>query len=58
MSDDKNKTGSPDSKRISTNEPYEVKYWTEELGCTAKELQNAIDEVGTSVVAVKKQLEK
>lgn len=58
MSDDKNKTGSPDSKRISTTEPYEVKYWTKELGCSEKQLKDAIAKAGSTVATVKKQLEK
>ena len=38
------------------NEDYEVKYWVRELGVTRDELQKAIDKVGDSAAAVRKQL--
>lgn len=58
MADDKNKIGSPDSKRININEPYEVSYWCGQFGCTKAELINAVNAVGTSIDAVRRFLGK
>jgi hypothetical protein len=38
------------------HEAYEVKYWTKALGVTSEELQKAVEKVGNSVAAVRKQL--
>ena len=56
--DDKTKTGSPDSKLINVNENYEVEYWTKELDCSKEKLKEAVNEVGTSVAAVRAYLAK
>ncbi|BCS51763.1 DUF3606 domain-containing protein [Geobacter sp. SVR] len=58
MSDNKNLTGSPDNKRIDIHDPNEVRNWTKSFGCTAEELKKAVNTVGTSATAVKKQLSK
>ena len=46
----------PDRSKINMHEDYEVKYWTHELGVTRAQLQLAIDKVGNSAAAVRKQL--
>jgi hypothetical protein len=56
MSDDKSKTGSPDSKRINIEEQYEVKYWSEKLNVTPDELKKAVKAVGTSAEKVEKHV--
>lgn len=38
------------------HESYEVKYWTHELGISKEELQKAVDKVGNSAAAVRKEL--
>jgi hypothetical protein len=58
MSDNKLKRGQPDRSKINMSEDYEVKYWTKELGVTREELQQAIDKVGNSAAAVRKQLDR
>jgi hypothetical protein len=58
MSDNKKLTGSPDNKRIDINDPNEVRNWTKSLNCTQAELKKAVQQVGTSAAAVKKQLKK
>ena len=58
MSDDKTKKGPLDSSRINIHEPYEVNYWCDVLGCTKAKLEEAVKDVGTSVAAVKKYLNK
>ncbi len=57
MSDDKRKK-KEDSKRISLQEPYEVKYWTKELGCTPVELADIVHVVGDSASAVRTELKR
>jgi len=56
MSDDRNKTGSPDRDRINVNEDHEVQYWTRALGVTSEELQAAVKAVGPTSAAVRKHL--
>jgi hypothetical protein len=58
MSDDKSKVGQQDRSRINMNEDYEVRYWTKHLGVTRDELEAAVEKVGSSVAAVRKQLGK
>lgn len=56
--DDKNNTGSPDRDRINLQEDYEVQYWTKTLGVSADELRKAVEAVGSSADAVRRQLGK
>lgn len=56
--DDKKNTGAPDRDRINLQEDYEVQYWTNALGVSADELREAVDAVGTSADAVRRQLGK
>lgn len=48
----------PLRNRIAMAEELEVKYWTKHLGVTRDELQRAIDKVGNSAAAVRKELGK
>ena len=41
---------------IALNEELEVKYWTKHLGVSRVELQRAVDKVGNSAAAVRKEL--
>jgi Protein of unknown function (DUF3606) len=41
---------------IAMDEELEVKYWTKHLGVTREELQRAVDKVGNSAAAVRKEL--
>lgn len=58
MSDDKNKTASPDRDRINVNEDYEVQYWTKALGVSAAQLKEAVKAVRPTSAAVRKHLGK
>ncbi|UYB52557.1 DUF3606 domain-containing protein [Xanthomonas sp. AM6] len=58
MSDDKNKSGSPDRDRINVNEDYELQYWTKTLGVSADELRAAVEAVGPTAKAVRAHLGK
>lgn len=42
----------------STREDFEVKYWTKELGVSKEELQKAVNKVGNSAAAVRKELRR
>jgi 3-oxoacyl-[acyl-carrier-protein] synthase III len=54
--DDLKKKGSQDRSKINMHEDYEVKYWTKELGVSKEKLQKAVDKVGNSAAAVRKEL--
>jgi hypothetical protein len=58
MPDDLTKVAAPDRSKIAMDEQHEVKYWTRHLGVTREELQRAVDRVGHSAAAVRKQLGK
>jgi len=45
-----------DRSKIHMHEAWEVKCWIKELGVLREELQRAVDKVGNSVAAVRKEL--
>ena len=54
--DDLSKTGQQDRSKINMHEAHEVQYWTKHLNVSKEELQKAVDKVGNSAAAVRKQL--
>jgi hypothetical protein len=46
----------PLRNHIAMDEELEVKYWTKHLGVSREELQRAVDKVGNSAAAVRKEL--
>jgi hypothetical protein len=50
------KKDQPDRSKINMHEDYEVRHWTKALGVTKEELQKAVDKVGNSAAAVRKEL--
>jgi uncharacterized protein DUF3606 len=58
MADDPKKRGAADRSRISMSGHHEVRYWAKHLRVTKEELQKAVDKVGNSAAAVRKQLGK
>lgn len=56
MSDNLTKRDQRDRSKINMQEDFEVKYWTKELGVSKEELQKAVDKVGNSAAAVRKEL--
>ena len=56
MSDDLKNRGQQDRSKIAMNEEHEVRYWTEHLGVSVERLQEAVDKVGNSAAAVRKEL--
>lgn len=58
MSDNKDKTGSPDNDTIDVNDSNEIRNWCKSFGCTKEELLAAVKAVGKSAKKVKAHLEK
>ena len=58
MPDDKKNRGRADRARINVNEPYELAYWTKELGISEKTLRDAVAKAEVMVTAVKAHLNK
>ena len=56
MSDNLTKRGQPDRSKINIHEPHEVKYWSHALGVSKQDIQKAVDKVGNSAAAVRKEL--
>ena len=54
--DDLKKKSAQDRSKINMHQPYEVKYWTKELGVDKEQLQRLVDKVGNSAAAVRKEL--
>lgn len=54
--DNLTKREQPDRSKINMLKAYEVKYWTHALGVTKEQLQQAVDKVGNSAAAVRKEL--
>ena len=57
MADNLTKKRPQDARKINVTQSYEISYWTNALGCTEKELIDAVKQVGTSVDAVKRYLQ-
>jgi Protein of unknown function (DUF3606) len=58
MPDDLTKRSSADRGKIAMHKEHEVRYWTKHLSVSREELQRAVDKVGNSAAAVRKQLGK
>ncbi|MDO9441181.1 MAG: DUF3606 domain-containing protein [Beijerinckiaceae bacterium] len=56
MSDDLKNKGQQDRSKIAMGEEHEVKYWTKHLNVSREQLQRAVDKVGNSAAAVRKEL--
>jgi len=46
----------PDRSKINMNQGHEVRYWTKHFNVSIEELRKAIDKVGDSAAAVRKEL--
>jgi hypothetical protein len=58
MPDDLSNRGAQDRARISLTEDHEVYYWTKQLGVSKQQLADAIEKVGNSADAVRRELGK
>jgi hypothetical protein len=56
MSDNLQNRGAQDRSRINLHEKWEVQYWTQELGVTHEQLEQAVKQAGNSVNAVRQHL--
>jgi len=56
MADDLQDRGPQDRSRINVNEPWELRYWTNELGVDEERLRKTVQKVGPSAEAVRKEL--
>jgi hypothetical protein len=56
--DNKNITGSPDSKLINISEDYEVEYWSKKFNVSSDKLKSAVKAVGNSAEKVEEYLKK
>jgi predicted RNA-binding protein YlqC (UPF0109 family) len=56
VTDGLTKRDQPDRSKINMDKDYEVHYWTKHLKISKEELQKAIDKVGNSAAAVRKEL--
>jgi Protein of unknown function (DUF3606) len=46
----------PDRGKINLNDPQELQYWVKHLNVSGEDLQKAVDKVGNSAAAVRKEL--
>jgi len=58
MSDNLQNHGQQDRSRINVHEDYEVRHWTQALGVSKEELEQAVKAVGPAVSAVREHLGK
>jgi hypothetical protein len=56
MPDDRTKRGPADRARINIHEPYEVEYWTRELGVSAARLQELVQRYGVMAADIRRAL--
>jgi hypothetical protein len=58
MAGDTTKRGPAHRSRVDINQDHEVRYWTEEIGCTATQLREAVRAVGPMVRNIREHLKK
>ena len=58
MSDDLTKRGPQDRSRINVHEPWELRWWCNELGVTADQLKQLVQKHGVSAAAIRRVLGK
>lgn len=56
MTDDKTKAGGQDRKRISLEQDYEVRDWTQKFGVSEDRLRAAVGKVGNMADDVAREL--
>jgi hypothetical protein len=56
MTDNLTAKEQPDRSKINMNQNHEVRYWTRHLNVSKEELQRAVDKVGNSAAAIRKEL--
>jgi len=56
MTDNLTAREQPDRSKVNMNQVHEVRYWTKHLNVSKEELQRAVEKVGNSAAAVRKEL--
>ena len=56
MPDNKNNRGAQDCSRISLNQDYAVRYWTEALGVSRERLEELVRKHGNSAERIREAL--
>jgi hypothetical protein len=56
MSSNRIDSGPVDRTNINMNEPFEVRYWSKELGVSASQLKAVVQKVGSEMTAVRQEL--
>ena len=56
MASDRIDSGPRDRTSINMNEPFEVRYWSKELGVSTAQLKAAVDKVGTGTDAIRHEI--
>lgn len=58
MADNLQKAGAQDRSRINVHEEWEVRYWTEALGVSKEQLEEAVKQVGPVADQVREHLKR
>jgi hypothetical protein len=53
----RNDSGPMDRTNINMNEPFEVRYWSKELGVSTAQLKAVVGKVGSETEAIRKELD-
>lgn len=56
MPDNLEDRGPQDRSKINVNEEWELRYWTKQFGVNADTIRKAVQKVGPTVEAVRKEL--
>ena len=57
MKPNRNDSGPVNRASINMNEPFEVRYWSKELGVSVAQLKAMVEKVGSETDAIRKELE-
>jgi hypothetical protein len=57
MSTNRNDSGPRDRSSINMNEPFEVRYWSKELGISLEQLKALVHKVGPAPDAIRQELD-
>ena len=56
MSTHRMDSGPVDRTRINMNEPFEIRYWSKELGVSVSQLKAVVKKVGEETDAIRREL--
>ena len=56
MATNRNDSGPTDRTSINMNEPFEVRYWSKELGISTQQLKSVVGKVGSLTDDIRKEL--